>query len=307
VGFPLISVSCVIINISSYTIDHNFHLTRFHIIKIKFKPENEILFLPLLLFSFSFTTQTMSSSSAFWAGIQLEAGHDNAPQLFGCFLGALAAAAVLFVFDVLVAQRTKSRWFALHAVANAFVVAFAFTDMLTVLRDPFRAGLGDYSLVPLHFVVAVHAYHMIAFSNLKIDDYVHHLLFAGLISTFAVFDTFGPITNFVSFYVSGLPGGIDYCLLESLTKHGTTSTLSHRKVLEHPPQCLDSLAGSPLQLHHFARHCRRSRCSLAISQRLDTLDLHSRLCPHLSQRDVLYAAGCPFCCTQRREIFVLID
>lgn len=226
-GFPLISVSCVIINISSYTIDHNFHLTRFHIIKIKFKPENEILFLPLLLFSFSFTTQTMSSSSAFWAGIQLEAGHDNAPQLFGCFLGALAAAAVLFVFDVLVAQRTKSRWFALHAVANAFVVAFAFTDMLTVLRDPFRAGLGDYSLVPLHFVVAVHAYHMIAFSNLKIDDYVHHLLFAGLISTFAVFDTFGPITNFVSFYVSGLPGGIDYCLLVA-TKHGYIDSLTEK-------------------------------------------------------------------------------
>jgi hypothetical protein len=169
----------------------------------------------------------MSSSSNWFYGIQLRAGNGTAPELFGCILGALAAGVVLFFFDVILARQTKSRWFALHAVANAIVVANAFSDMLTVLQDPFRAGLGDYSLIPLHVIVAVHAYHMIAFSNLKIDDYVHHLLFAGLISTFAVVDTFGPITNFVSFFVSGLPGGIDYCLLVA-TKHGYIDSLTEK-------------------------------------------------------------------------------
>jgi len=142
-------------------------------------------------------------------------------------MGALSALAVLAVFDFVVARHTKARWFALHAFANAFVVMFGLSDMLTVLNDPFKAGLGTYCLIPLHFIIAVHAYHMLAFDNLKIDDYVHHILFAGVISSFAVSDTYGPITNFLGFFVSGLPGGLDYTLLVAV-KHGYLDTLTEK-------------------------------------------------------------------------------
>lgn len=168
-----------------------------------------------------------ASEYPFAFGIQLEANATYPPQVTGVALGAVLSLVALGVFDFFVARHTKARWFAVHAVANAYVVFFAFGDMLRVLADPFLAGLGPYSLLPLQMIIAVHAYHMIAFNNLRQEDYVHHILFACLMGGFACVDTFGPITNFVAFFVSGLPGGLDYCMLVAV-KHGWMDALTEK-------------------------------------------------------------------------------
>jgi hypothetical protein len=172
-------------------------------------------------------SSTIEMADPYWFGVQLEAGATHAPTVGGVLLGALLSILALAVFDVLVARFTKARWFAVHAVANAWVVSFAAGDMLRVLADPFQSGLGPYSMLPLEMIIAVHVYHMVAFSNLRQEDYVHHILFAGVMGAFAVTDTWGPITNFVAFFVSGLPGGLDYCMLVAV-KHGWLDSLTEK-------------------------------------------------------------------------------
>ena len=61
----------------------------------------------------------------------------------------------------------------------------------------------QYNLIPFFFVVACHAYHLIAFNNLTMDDYLHHFIFGGFICTFAVLDAWGPVQNLVAFFLSG--------------------------------------------------------------------------------------------------------
>jgi hypothetical protein len=151
--------------------------------------------------------------------VQLEAGPTHQPRIGGVLLGAALCILALAVFDVLVARFTKARWFAVHAIANAWVVVFSVRDMLRVIVNPFAAGIGAYSLLPLEMIVAVHLYHVIAFRNLRQEDYVHHFLFAGVMGMFATADTVGPVSNFICFFVSGLPGGLDYAMLFGV-KHG---------------------------------------------------------------------------------------
>jgi len=113
----------------------------------------------------------------------------------------------------LIASRTKARWFCIHAIANLFVVLFGLSDVLHSFADPYNSGKGDYNLVPFYFIVAVHAYHLLAFSDLKADDYFHHCTFGVIICTFGFLDSWGPVQNVVGMFLSGLPGGLIYCNL----------------------------------------------------------------------------------------------
>lgn len=116
----------------------------------------------------------------------------------------------------------------MHAIGNAFVVIFGLRDVITSFSDPFASGKGDYNLVPFYFIVAVHAYHMIAFKNLTTDDYVHHIVFGGIICTFGFLDSWGPVQNVVAFFLSGLPGGLIYCNLV-MVKHNLMDYVTEKK------------------------------------------------------------------------------
>ncbi len=60
---------------------------------------------------------------------------------------------LIAVFDVLFAYHTKARWFVLHLIANGFVVAAAFPDVVSTIRDPANAILtSNYSIWPTYFV-----------------------------------------------------------------------------------------------------------------------------------------------------------
>jgi hypothetical protein len=59
-------------------------------------------------------------------------------------------------------------------------------------------------------VIAVHTYHCMAFPLSK-QDIFHHLMFVPTIGVYGGFGVeWGPVRNCVAFFISGLPGGIDY-------------------------------------------------------------------------------------------------
>eukprot|EP01104_Vermistella_antarctica_P015620 TRINITY_DN5176_c0_g1_i1.p1 TRINITY_DN5176_c0_g1~~TRINITY_DN5176_c0_g1_i1.p1 ORF type:complete len:220 (-),score=47.34 TRINITY_DN5176_c0_g1_i1:99-758(-) len=119
----------------------------------------------------------------------------------------------LFVSPFLV---PKSRYFALHATANAIAVVAAFPDMRRALLDePLNSFNGSScSMVANSAICAIHLYHCVAFA-LRAEDIFHHLVFTSILCGLAVpFKQVGGVANNLGcFFLSGLPGGVDYVLL----------------------------------------------------------------------------------------------
>ena len=81
----------------------------------------------------------------------------------------------------------------------------------------------------ISFVVAVHTYHCIAFPLSK-QDIFHHLLFVPTLGVYAgFFVEWGHFRNCVAFFISGLPGGIDYAVLVGV-KRGQISKLFQKRL-----------------------------------------------------------------------------
>jgi hypothetical protein len=101
-------------------------------------------------------------------------------------VGNVIAIFVLMLFDYTVGSKTKARWFAVHAFANALVCLAGARAFFTTLYDPLHAldsekysdtsFFGTGTPWPLIIINACHLYHMIGF-KLTAADYFHHLLF----------------------------------------------------------------------------------------------------------------------------------
>ena len=75
---------------------------------------------------------------------------------------------------------------------------------------------------------AVHAYHLLAFKDLTLDDWVHHLVFGGTICFVGLVFNSGPLLSVLAFFLSGLPGGLDYLML-TLVKHELMERLTEKR------------------------------------------------------------------------------
>lgn len=110
----------------------------------------------------------------------------------------------------------KARYFALHFVANMVSAVAAFPDMRRgITEDPKTVFSGPtQTMVANSAVAAIHLYHCIAF-KLTAADIFHHVTFVTILCGAAIpgKHTGGIANNFGCFFLSGVPGGIDYLLL----------------------------------------------------------------------------------------------
>lgn len=145
---------------------------------------------------------------------------------------------VLGVFDMVFARASRGRWFLVHSFANSLVCLTAIPSLIAVLTDPMNAVnpevfgdssiFGNGSVWPLTIVNSVHVYHMIAFRDLSAADYFHHLLFIPTIGLSGQVFQWGALGNWQAFFISGLPGGVDYFLLY-LKREGTVSNMQEKR------------------------------------------------------------------------------
>lgn len=147
--------------------------------------------------------------------------HETLPQIFASFL-------LCYTLDALVLKLKldKSRWFTLHALVNALVVVLSAKDTWTTLADPIHSLIGPTSTLAISLVIALHIYHACYF-HLTAVDIVHHVVSVGILGPLAVWFRPGVFINYVCFFVSGLPGGIDYAML-ALVKHGYLDALTEK-------------------------------------------------------------------------------
>lgn len=129
-----------------------------------------------------------------------------------------AVIALLAVVDVLLVKpfvHPKARYFALHVVANTITAVASFPDVARAWSDPLNCFTGpSATMVANSAVAAIHLYHILAF-KLRGEDIFHHLTFVIVLCGLAIpyKQTGGIANNFGCFFLSGLPGGLNYVFL----------------------------------------------------------------------------------------------
>jgi len=166
-------------------------------------------------------------------------------------IGNVTVIAVLAILDWLVfsplAKRrckknrdiTSARWFFIHAAANFVVVVLSMRSIIAVCKDPLhsmdvnvykdRSVWSPASRWPLTVINSVHIYHMLGGFRLSSDDYFHHAMFIPTLGFPGQYFNFGPLGPWLGFFISGLPGGIDYLML-GLVKIGLLSRVLEKRI-----------------------------------------------------------------------------
>ena len=133
--------------------------------------------------------------------------------------GVLSCLAYLATIDVVIARRMKddtSRYFLLHTFANAIISLSSAPEMMRVLMDPIGSSLGKCNVLPTYMIPCLFTYHLSVFKNVPLDEWQHHLIFGLGLAGPGLRYCVGPVQNAVSFFMCGLPGGIDYALLAAV-------------------------------------------------------------------------------------------
>jgi len=170
----------------------------------------------------------------------IESADDPAPHipwwaresLNGCRgLTILLTTVCLWLIDrlVLVPLHLQGRYFILHAAGNGIAVLLTFQGMARTLLDPVGAADGETSIFGYCVVCGIHLYHILAFRPLPQIEWVHHTLMIGVVGPVVFYYARGAIIDYCSFFLSGLPGGVDYCML-ALVKNGVIAKETEKRV-----------------------------------------------------------------------------
>eukprot|EP00501_MAST-03F_sp_TOSAG23-6_P000547 GSMAST32.ASY1.ANO1.568.1 assembled CDS len=119
-------------------------------------------------------------------------------------------------------DQSNGRWFFVHAFANLLVCLTAMSSMSSILNDPVNALSGSVNsdrsmfgngcilhvyLKENYYILSMHCF------GLNSADYFHHFLFIPTLGLPGQIFHFGALGNWQAFFISGLPGGLDYFLL----------------------------------------------------------------------------------------------
>jgi hypothetical protein len=148
-------------------------------------------------------------------------------------IGIATAFAAVVVFDLPLRaffSASKTRWFALHSLVNIAISAMCLLDLVGVIRAPLCAMVEPTSSwFPSYAAFSLHLYHLTCFTALRLEDIVHHVLFAGGLGVFNFAIAWGRMTNLLIFFMTGLPGAIDYGMLV-FVKTGKLKRLTQKSI-----------------------------------------------------------------------------
>ena len=106
-------------------------------------------------------------------------------------------------------------WYLLHFICNMMVIYLTFNDLkicFTSQSECYDKTHFDSSALGITF--GLHTFHMIRdYKTLTIIDWLHHLISSWFMSLLGLYYYHMPLWNCGTFFLCGLPGGIDYLLL----------------------------------------------------------------------------------------------
>lgn len=110
--------------------------------------------------------------------------------------------------------KLKGIYYLNHSIANSVIVYHTLSDVIYCYTsyDIIEARPKNYDAI--NMVFSLHLYHMIYYiKKLKFDDWLHHIIMILFTLPFSLYFNIGAIISHAIFFLTGLPGGIDYFLL----------------------------------------------------------------------------------------------
>ena len=129
-------------------------------------------------------------------------------------------------YNVFSSLRENIKWYMNHTIMNSIMVLMTTTDSFKLLNcksDCYQIkpqggvlyswyGYEDIELIMLSNMLLLHGYHIFLFDNLRLIDYLHHILMM-LVLVMAYIMNVGIYMSYFLFFICGLPGMIDYGML----------------------------------------------------------------------------------------------
>jgi len=127
----------------------------------------------------------------------------------------------------------STKYFLLHFIFNSWVTYYVFLDAIQIMINPLENFISNqYSLsgiITTLGILSFHLNHLLFYSNLNIEDLIHHFVSAILLPIIGVFLPYGNVMSLSNLTMCGIPGGIDYLLL-FLVKQNYLGKLTEKKI-----------------------------------------------------------------------------
>jgi len=128
--------------------------------------------------------------------------------IFGIFL-------FLFIFcDNALGDKVAGKYYLFHFINNLFVTFYTYQNLIDIIFDlyNYQNYITNFNVITM--TVALHIYHVISYyKKLRFDDWLHHILMIIIVLPTSIYMNVGSLLGYGLFFLTGLPGGIDYFLL----------------------------------------------------------------------------------------------
>lgn len=111
-------------------------------------------------------------------------------------------------------ENQNIRWFFIHSISNIGICYYSINDLVICLTKPTEINnytWNDNSYITFYISIILHIYHVLFF-KLNTNDKLHHFLMVAISGNIELYQK-SIICPAVLFFLSGLPGFIDYFLL----------------------------------------------------------------------------------------------
>jgi hypothetical protein len=108
----------------------------------------------------------------------------------------------------------KGTYYFNHFLGNMYIIKNAIPEMGFCYTDIGNAMIQPTNTNIVSMVFSIHIYHILYYyKKLRYDDWLHHIMMLGFSLPLSLRLNNGAILSHSLFFLSGLPGGIDYLLL----------------------------------------------------------------------------------------------
>jgi hypothetical protein len=137
---------------------------------------------------------------------------------------------IYYTMDYFISMKFTGTYYIIHSLNNMLLVYLTYNDIINTIMD-----FPNFITYPINYeamimTYSLHFYHMVKyFKKLRFDDWLHHILMVGIALPISGFVKAGSLMGYSLFFLTGLPGGIDYFLL-FLVRNNYMESINEKKI-----------------------------------------------------------------------------
>ena len=109
---------------------------------------------------------------------------------------------------------TKGKYYFVHFLNNLIISYYTYYDLYITYFDFDKILESELIYFPTIITLSLHFYHIfVYFNKLLFDDWLHHILMCFIALPIGLYINCGSLLGHSLFFLTGLPGGINYLLL----------------------------------------------------------------------------------------------